>query len=143
MKASSPPRRGGAKPPRGAHMTFLRIPARLAALALGGLFIASCDSRLPTTPGGGGGSGGDPSDLTAPTITFALSAGTNNVVDLGAALTVKVTATDDKGVQTLNTTLNNGATVIGADTSSFKPTQLTTTRTLTVPMAGRKDGDRI
>jgi hypothetical protein len=123
-------------------MTFLRIPARLAALALGGLFIASCDSRLPTTPGGGG-NGGDPGDLTAPTIKFALSAGTNNVVDLGAPLTVSVTATDDNGVQTLNTTLNNGASVIGADTSTFKPTQATTTRTITVPMSGRKDGDKI
>ena len=122
-------------------MTFLRTHARLAALVLGGLFIASCDSRLPTTPGGG--NGGDPSDLTAPTIKFALSAGTNNVVDLGAKLTVSVTATDDKGVQTLNTTLNNGASVIGADTATIKPTQLSTTRTLDVPMSGRKDGDKI
>ena len=56
-------------------MTFLRIPARLAALFLGGLIIASCDSRLPTTPGGGGNTGGTPGDLTAPTITFALSGG--------------------------------------------------------------------
>ncbi|HEX5971781.1 MAG TPA: hypothetical protein VFY85_07650 [Gemmatimonadaceae bacterium] len=124
-------------------MTFLRIPARLAALVLGGLLVASCDSRLPTTPGGGSGSGGDPGDLSAPTIKFALSAGTNNVVDLGASLTVTVTATDDNGVQTLNTTLNNGATVIGADTSTFKPTQKTSTRSLAVPMSGRKDGDRI
>jgi hypothetical protein len=123
-------------------MTFLRIPARLAALVLGGLLVASCDSRLPTTPGGGG-TGGTPGDLTAPTIKFALSAGTNNVVDLGAPLSVTVTATDDAGVQTLNTTLNNGASVIGADTSTFKPTQATTTRTLTVPMSGRKDGDVI
>src|SRR5690348_9393316 len=142
MKASSPPRRGGAKPPRGAHMTFLRIPARLAALVLGGVLVASCDSRLPTTPGGSG-SGGDPGDLSAPTIKFALSAGTNNVVDLGASLTVTVTATDDNGVQTLNTTLNNGAAVIGADTSTFKPTQKTSTRTIAVPMSGRKDGDKI
>lgn len=123
-------------------MTFLRTHARLAALVLGGVFIASCDSRLPTTPGGGGG-GGNPSDLTAPTIKFALSAGTNNVVDLGAPLSVTVTATDDIGVQTLNTTLNNGATVIGADTSTFKPTQATSTRTIAVPMSGRKDGDKI
>lgn len=123
-------------------MTFLRTHARLAALVLGGLFIASCDSRLPTTPGGSG-NGGDPSDLTPPRITFALSAGTNNTVDLGAPLTVTVTATDDNGVQTLNTTLNNGATVIGADTSTLKPTQATTTRAIKVPMVGRKDGDKI
>src|SRR5690242_3425507 len=122
-------------------MTFLRTHARLAALVLGGLFIASCDSRLPTSPGGQ--NGGDPTDLTPPTITFKLSAGTNNTVDLGSPLSVAVTATDNKGVQTLNTTLNNGATVIGADTSTFKPTQPTTTRTITVPMAGRKDGDKI
>ena len=124
-------------------MTFLRIPARLAALFLGGLIIASCDSRLPTTPGGGGNTGGTPGDLTAPTITFALSAGTNNVIDLGTSLSVDVTATDDNGVQTLNTTLNNGATVIGADTSTFKPTLKTTKRTIVVPMSGRKDGDKI
>src|SRR6476620_1764023 len=122
-------------------MTFLRTHARLAALVLGGLFIASCDSRLPTGPGVT--PGGDPSDLTAPRITFVLSAGTNNTVDLGAPLNVKVTATDDNGVQTLNTTLNNGATVIGADTSTLKPTQATTTRTIDVPMSGRKDGDKI
>src|SRR6476620_4778524 len=98
MKASSPPSRCGVKPPRGATMTFLRTHARLAALVLGGLFIASCDSRLPTTPGGTGG-GGTPGDLTPPKITFALSGGTNNVVDLGSALSVTVTATDNSGVQ--------------------------------------------
>lgn len=123
-------------------MTFLRTYSRLAAYLLSGLIIAGCDSRLPSRPIDGG-SGGDPSDLTAPTITFQLSAGTNNVVDLGAALSVKVTATDDAGVQTLNTTLNNGAAVIGADTSSFNPTQASTSRTITVPMSGRKDGDKI
>jgi len=123
-------------------MTFLRTHARLAALVLGGLFIASCDSRLPTSPGGNN-SGGDPSDLTPPRITFELSGGTNNTVDLGVPLTVKVTATDDIGVQTLNTTLNNGATVIGADTSTLKPTVATTSRTINVPMTGRKDGDKI
>ena len=126
-------------------MTFLRTHARLAALVLGGVLVASCDTRLPTTPGGNGGGGGaTPGDLTAPRITFELSAGTNNTVDLGATVTVKVTATDDVGVQTLNTTINNGAAVIGADTSgTLKPTQATTTRTITLPMNGRKDGDRI
>jgi hypothetical protein len=124
-------------------MTFLRNHARLAALVLGGLLIAGCDSRLPTRPGTDTG-GGDPGDLTPPRITFVLSAGTNNTVDLGAPLSVAVTATDNVGVQTLNTTLNNGASVIGADTSgTLKPTQATTTRTINVPMTGRKDGDRI
>jgi hypothetical protein len=123
-------------------MTFLRTHARLAALALGGLFIASCDSRLPTRPGTD--TGGDPSDLTAPTITFELSAGTNNVVDLGAPLTVKVTATDNNGVQTLNTNLWNGPTSIGSpDTVTLAPTKASVTRTITVPMSGRKDGDQI
>ena len=121
-------------------MTFLRKHARVAALVLGGALIASCDSRLPTsTVGGGGGT-----DLTPPVITFVLSAGTNNTVDVGTPLSVKVTATDDQGVQSLNSNVWQNGTSIKTDTSgTLKPTVATTTRTIVLPMTNVQRGDRI
>ena len=101
----------------------------------------SCDNRitsvtpvLPTGPA---------DDLTPPVITFALSAGTNNVVDIGTALTVTVTATDNVGVQVLNTTFNNGATLLGADTSTNVPVRTPAVRTLKVPLAGLAKGTKV
>jgi hypothetical protein len=122
-------------------MTFIRNHARLAALVFGGVLIASCESRLPTGPSTDGG--GNPGDLTPPVLTFALSAGTNNVIDVGTPLTVKVTATDAQGVAGLVTTLNVGAAVIGADTVAYKPTVTSTTHDVVVPMSTVKRGDRI
>ncbi|HEY0520352.1 MAG TPA: hypothetical protein VGC84_12735, partial [Ilumatobacteraceae bacterium] len=123
-------------------MTFLRNHARLAALVFGGVLIASCESRLPTGPSDPNG-GGDPADLTPPAITFALSAGTNNVIEVGTPLTVKVTATDGKGVAGIVTSLNVGAAIIGADTVALNPTVASTTQNVVVPMNTVQRGDRI
>jgi hypothetical protein len=121
-------------------MTLLRHSARLAALVLGGALMMSCDTRLPTQPPT---QIGPSSDVTPPTITFALSAGTNNTIDLGATLNVVVTATDNVGVQTLNTTVNFGPTVLKADTSFYNPTVVSASRTVPVPLAGLTKGDRV
>jgi hypothetical protein len=124
-------------------MTFLRKHARLAALVFGGALIASCDSRLPTSPGGGGG-GGNGTDQTPPVITFAVSAGVNNTVDIGTPFTVTVTAKDDQGVQSLSSIVSRNGPVIMADsTGQLKPTVATTTRTIAIPTATLQRGDKI
>jgi hypothetical protein len=120
-------------------MTFLRIPTRFAALILSGVLLVSCESRLPTSSVGPVGT----DDVVPPTITFALSAGTNNTVDIGTPLNVTITATDNKAVGSLNTSMSNGAAVIAADTVTLKPTALSTTRTLAVPLAGLMRGDKV
>lgn len=120
-------------------MTLIRNSARLVALVIGGALIASCDTRVPTSSSGGG----DPTDLTPPVVTFALSAGTNNTVDIGTPLSVTITATDNNGVQTFNSSVSDGAAVLAADTATLKPTLATTTRKTPIPMGGVKRGDRI
>jgi hypothetical protein len=122
-------------------MTYLRNYARLAALVFGGVVLASCDSRLPTSSVGGGGNG---SDRTPPVIKFSLSAGTNNTLDIGTPLTVTITATDDEGVQSLTTNVWNGGTLLKPDsTGTLKPTVATTTLTVPVPLNGVQRGDKI
>ncbi len=123
-------------------MKLIRHSARFAALVGAVLALASCDSRSPTNPGGGG-TGGDPSDLSAPVITFALSAGTNKTLDIGTPLNVTITATDDKGIQSLLTTLWNGATSLDSKDTTLKPTALTTSRVVAVPTSGLQKGDKI
>jgi hypothetical protein len=120
-------------------MTLLRNPARLAALVLGGALLVSCESRSPTSALTSGSS----DDTTPPTVTFALSAGTNNTVEIGTPLKVTITATDNRGVTSLNTSMRTAAAVIAADTVALKPAPLTTTRTLVVPIAGLLRGDRV
>ncbi|MEO8337956.1 MAG: hypothetical protein ABI664_23485, partial [bacterium] len=110
---------------------------RLAALALGVSLIMSCDTRLPTQ------AGGTIDDVTRPTVKFTLSAGTNNTVDVGASANVSVTATDDKGVATVVTTVRNGILVLNADTATLSPSQLTTTRVVPLKLVGLVNGDKV
>jgi hypothetical protein len=121
-------------------MNLFRHSARRAALVIGGALAMSCDTRLPTQPGV---PVGPANDGTPPTLAFALSAGTNNTIDLGAKLNVTVTATDNVGVQTLNTTVNFGASVLKIDTAFYNPTVPSATRTVPVPLNGLKMGDRV
>ncbi len=125
-------------------MIPIRHFARFAALVLAVTVVASCDARSvagpSSTPQVGGG---DPSDLEKPTISFALSAGTNNTVDVGTPLKVTVNATDNVGVQTLYTSINNGAAVIGADTATLKPVLATTQRIVPVNVGGLRNGDKV
>ena len=96
-------------------MIPIRHFARLAALVLAVATVASCDTRTITGPGETTPEvgGGDPGDTEKPTISFSLSVGTNNTVDVGAPLKVTITATDNMGVQSLYTSVNNGPAVIG------------------------------
>jgi hypothetical protein len=121
-------------------MTLLRHSARLAALVLGGALVMSCDTRLPTQPPL---PTGPATDVTPPTLSFALTGGTNNTVDLDKAISVVVTATDNVGVQVLNTTVNLGASILNADTAVYTPTVPSTVRTVAVPLNGLKAGDKI
>ncbi len=118
-------------------MITLRSVSRLAALAFGAIVASSCDTRLPTQ------SSGAQDDVLRPTITFVLRGGTNNAVVPGATASVDITTSDNKGVSTILTTVRNSSQVIGIDTVTFKPTSLTSTRTVPVPLDGAKKGDRI
>ena len=78
--------------------------------------------------------------MDRPIVTFSLSAGNNNVVDIGAALTVSVTATDNFGVGYMFTRISNGAQVIGVDTVTIKPTQASVTRIVPDPARRAHEG---
>lgn len=119
-------------------MNPIRPYARFAALVSTIAVVASCDSRLATSP-----LGESIDDVERPQITFSLSSGTNNLVDVGAALKVSVTATDNGGVASIMTVSRNAAQVIGVDTVSYKPSQPTATRVVPVSLAGLMGGDRI
>jgi hypothetical protein len=126
-------------------MIHTRHLARFAALVLAVAVVASCDTRSvtgpsSTTPEVGGG---DPADQEKPTISFSLSVGTDNTVDVGAPLKVTVTATDNIGVQTLYTSINNGPAVIGSDTAVVKPVTPTATRVVPVNVSGLRNGDKL
>ena len=126
-------------------MIPMRHFARFSALVLAVALVASCDTRAVTgpidsTPQVGGG---DPADVEKPVISFKLSVGTNNTVDVGAALTVTVSATDNVGVQTMYTSVNNGPSVIGSDTTVLKPVQPSATRNIPVSMSGLQNGDKL
>jgi hypothetical protein len=127
-------------------MISMRHFARLAALVLSVAVVASCDTRAIAGPGENNSAppgGGDPGDIEKPTISFSLNVGANNTVDVGAGLKVTITATDDKAVQTLYTSINNGPAVVGADTAVLRPTALTTQRIVTVNGAGLQNGDKL
>jgi hypothetical protein len=119
-------------------MSLMRKSARLTALVLGVVLVASCDTRLPTSS-----LTSLSDDVDRPQIKFSLSTGVNNNVDVGAALTVSVTATDNSGIASVFTRISNAAQVIGVDTATIKPTQPSVTRVVPVPLAGLVRGDRI
>ena len=119
-------------------MNLIRHVARLSALATAVAVIWSCDTKIPTAS-----TGNATDDVERPRIAFSLSAGNNNVVDIGAALSVSVTSTDNQGVGYVYTRVSNGAQVIGVDTSTLKPTQKSVTRVVPVPLGGLTRGDKI
>jgi hypothetical protein len=119
-------------------MNPTRSVARFAALALGAVAAASCDTRMPTS------STTNPvDDIERPQISFTLSAGANNIVDLGTPLTVTVKATDNGGVASMLTVVRNAAQVIGVDTITVAPTQTSVSRVVPVPLGGLARGDRL
>src|SRR3954447_10983078 len=112
-------------------MNLKRHVARLSALATAVTVIWSCDSRMPTAS-----TGNATDDVDRPNISFTLSAGNNNVVDIGANLSVSVTSTDNFGVGYVFTRISNGAQVIEIDTATLKPTQKSITRVVPIPLNG-------
>jgi hypothetical protein len=119
-------------------MNLIRKVARLSALVLAVQLIASCDTRLPTSS-----TGGNSDDVERPQVKFSLSAGTNNTVDVGSPLTVTIQATDNGGVSSILTRISNAAQVIGVDTISYRPTQLSVSRPVPVRTNGLSSGDRL
>jgi hypothetical protein len=118
-------------------MTYSKSSWRLAALALGVSLVMSCDTRLPTQ------ATGSADDVTRPTVKFVLSSGPSSTVDVGATVSVSVTATDDKGVSTVSTTVRKGALVLNSDSATLKPSVLTTTKVIPLNLAGLVNGDRV
>jgi hypothetical protein len=119
-------------------MNLMRHVARLSALATAVTVIWSCDSRMPTAS-----TGNATDDVDRPTISFSLSAGNNNVVDIGSNLSVTVTSTDNFGVGYVFTRVSNGASVLAIDTATIKPTQKTVTRVVPIPFGSVAKGDQL
>ncbi len=118
-------------------MTPHRYTPRLVLLLAGVLALASCDTRLPTQPGG------LQDDLERPVLTLSLASGAANSVDVGVPVVVTVTASDNKGVSTILTTARNGAVVLAVDTVTYSPTQLAVTRQIPITLSGVVRGDRV
>ncbi len=118
-------------------MTTIRSYPRLAALAIGVSLIVSCDTRLPTQAGGGG------DDFTRPNVKLTLSPGPGNTVDVSATASVSLTATDDKGVSSIVTTVRNGPQVLSADSVTINPSQLTATRVIPLRLIGLANGTKV
>jgi hypothetical protein len=119
-------------------MNLKRHIARLSALATAVTVIWSCDSRIPTAS-----TGNATDDVDRPSISFALSSGANNVVDIGAALSVTVTSTDNFGVGYVFTRISNGAQVLAIDTATIKPTQKSVFRTVPNTLGTGAKGDQL
>lgn len=119
-------------------MNLIRHVARLSALATAVAVIWSCDSRIPTAS-----TGNATDDVDRPSISFTLNSGNNNVVDIGANLSVTVTSTDNFGVGYVFTRVSDGASVIGIDTATIKPTQKSVTRVVPIPLGTAARGDQI
>lgn len=119
-------------------MTHMRLSLRRAVLLTGAVIIASsCDTRLPTQ------AGGVTDDVTRPTVKFALSTGTSTTIDVGAAVTLTITATDDHGVSSIMTTTRNGSAVLAVDSVTLKPSALSTTHAIQLALAGLLNGDKV
>ena len=121
-------------------MKTMQSFARLAALSIAIVVVTSCDSRSLTQPGPGSAGG----DAERPTLTFTVVGAVNNSIILGPApVLVNVKATDNTGVSSFLTTVRNGAIVIATDTATIKPAAPTSTRSVSIPLAGAKRGDRL
>jgi hypothetical protein len=117
-------------------MTHSSLLKRFALLLVGAVVASSCDTRLPTQP-----VGSLLDDVERPKVTFVVPGSVNNSVILGSPVAINVTATDNKGVTSISTTVRNGALIIASDTAAVSPSALSTTRNLTVAANKFKKGD--
>jgi hypothetical protein len=109
-------------------MPLNRFSARLAALMSAILLVVSCDNRMTAPSPIDGVPVVQPgSDAESPAVKIVLTAKPDTVVYLGSSLGVTVTATDNKGVARVSTTVRNGgaATIIDSATFSSTPTPVT------------------
>ena len=118
-------------------MTHMRLSIRRAALLVGVITVASsCDTRLPTQ-------GGLVDDVERPQVKFLLSTGASTTLDVGSAVSVSITATDNKGVSSILTVARNGALVLGVDSVTVKPAAATFTRVVPLTLVGVLNGDKV
>ena len=122
-------------------MTHLRSRAKYLALTLAALVAASCDTRLPTQTSST--TTGTSADGERPVVTFTVAGALNNAVPFGTPVAVTVKVTDNVGVQTVLTTVRNGAVIISLDTVTLKPVAPSTSRSITIPLAGINKTDRL
>ncbi len=122
-------------------MTHLRSRAKYVALTLAALVASSCDTRLPTQTSTT--STGTATDGERPVVTFTLAGALNNAVPFGLPVGLSVKVTDNVGVSSIQTSVRNGAVIIALDTVTLKPTSASTTRSISIPLAGVKKSDKL
>ena len=115
--------------------------AKYAALTLAAIVASSCDTRLPTQASST--TTGPSADVERPVVTYTVAGALNNAVPFGQPVSLSVKVTDNVGVSNVQTTVKNGALIIASDTATLKPTATTTTRVLSIPLAGLKKTDKL
>src|SRR3954469_18482670 len=122
-------------------MMHFRSRAKYIALTLAAIIASSCDTRLPTQTSTT--STGASADGERPVVTFTVAGALNNAVPFGQPVGLSVKVTDNVGVSTVQTSVRNGAVIIALDTVTIKPTAPSTTRAITIPLAGVKKTDKM
>ena len=122
-------------------MTHLRSRAKYFALVLAALVASSCDTRLPTQASST--STTSTTDAERPVVTYTLPGALNNAVPFGLPVSLSVKVTDNVGVTSIQTSVRNGATIIALDTVTLKPASASTTRQISIPLAGVKKTDKL
>ena len=122
-------------------MMHSRSRAKYLALTVAALVASSCDTRLPTQTSSN--SSGATTDGERPVVTFSVAGALNNAVPFGQPVNLSVKVTDNVGVSTVQTSVRNGAVIIALDTVTIKPTVPSTTRAISIPLAGVKKTDKL
>ena len=120
---------------------YSRSRAKYAALTLAALVASSCDTRLPTQTSSS--TTGPSADIERPVVTYTVAGALNNAVPFGQPVSLSVKVTDNVGVSNVQTTVRNGAVIVALDTATLKPTVTTTTRVVSIPLAGLKKTDKL
>ena len=122
-------------------MMHSKLRAKYIALTLAAIVASSCDTRLPTQVSSN--STGTTADAERPVVTYTVAGALNNAVPFGQPVGLSVKVTDNVGVSTIQTSVRNGAVIIALDTVTIKPTVPSTTRAITIPLAGVKKTDKL
>ncbi|CAN5911924.1 hypothetical protein BH11GEM2_BH11GEM2_03560 [soil metagenome] len=122
-------------------MMHSRSRANYVALTVAALVASSCDTRLPTQTTLT--STGTTADTERPAVTFTVPGALNNAVPFGQPVNLSVRVTDNVGVSSVQTSVRNGAVIIAFDSVTIKPTVTSTTREISIPLAGVKKTDKL